>query len=797
MPEIQKYSTRERLLESDAELQGDPSLLGITMLTYVNYINSMRSTMFGNHAKQAINLLYPDTPEVFTNNENLVGKYSDGYLKAGHKMSVFRKVEKYKDILDHPRIYYLFVFDEEDKKFDVIERKVCENLTENFGFDYNNDYIDSLKEGDVINEGDVIYKSYSYDADMNYGYGKNVTTIYTLDPYTSEDAAVISESLNKQLVSVEVDEVSINLNNNDFLVNYYGDKNHYKPLPDIGETVSDILAISRRQFNNQLLFDFKDSSLQKRLEGDQTYYVGKDEEILDITIFDNNPEPITNPFYEQINKYIKEQNKFFQEVIDTIEEIKETGYEYTKNVDYLFKRASEMVDRKKRWKEKEKMFSNMEIKVLVHRKSKMTTASKFTGRYGNKSVVAKILPDDEMPYTKDGRRVDLMINLLAIINRTTSFVLYEMLINGSSYQVRQHLKTLNTLEEKEEELFRYINVFNEKQAKIMHKNYKKLKKKEKEQYIEDAINDGIYIHQLPMWETTPIFYRCQNLFKEFPYIMKNDLYVRKWGREYKVLTKYFVGDMYVIKLKQSDRRGFSARSTGALDSTSLPTKSTKSKNHLDRISTSCIRFGEFESFNFSIGIYPEDIALFHALYRTSIKGRKDLVSMMFADDDEKPKLISSTYTSRIAEIFQVILKSMGIELEFYDESDEVVSYNTTELKDHHIENKVYICTDYQFYLIKKIEKIKKEILQVFPVITRSNLIELIESELTRRHIIDTCMEDELGPDLTKRIEEEMDAYCAKVKEEEEAEKKREEEKESAASVEIDPLTGAATDDIKV
>ena len=45
-----------------------------------------------------------------------------------------------------------------------------------------------------------------------------------------------------------------------------------------------------------------------------------------------------------------------------------------------------------------------------------------------------------------------------------------------------------------------------------------------------------------------------------------------------------------MKLKQSDRRGFSARSTGALDTKSLPTRSFKSKSHLERISSSCIRF---------------------------------------------------------------------------------------------------------------------------------------------------------------------------------------------------------------
>jgi hypothetical protein len=113
--------------------------------------------------------------------------------------------------------------------------------------------------------------------------------------------------------------------------------------------------------------------------------------------------------------------------------------------------------------------------------------------------------------------------------------------------MRQQMKLKETLEEKENLLFDFIKVLNEDQAEKMYKNYKKLKKKEKEKYIEDAIEDGVYIHQTPMWEKIPIFYRCQNLLKAFPFIKADDLYIKKWGREHKVLTKYFVGEMYILK----------------------------------------------------------------------------------------------------------------------------------------------------------------------------------------------------------------------------------------------------------
>ena len=82
MAEVQKFSLIEELRKADENLQGSPSLLGMSMLTYPNYINSMRSTMFTSHLKQFVNLLKPEYPLVFTNNENIVGEYSGGYKKA-------------------------------------------------------------------------------------------------------------------------------------------------------------------------------------------------------------------------------------------------------------------------------------------------------------------------------------------------------------------------------------------------------------------------------------------------------------------------------------------------------------------------------------------------------------------------------------------------------------------------------------------------------------------------------------------------------------------------------------------
>ena len=84
-------------------------------------------------------------------------------------------------------------------------------------------------------------------------------------------------------------------------------------------------------------------------------------------------------------------------------------------------------------------------------------------RYGNKSVISKIEDDDKMPFTKDGRRVDLLLNLLAIVNRTTSFPMYELIATSIAYKVRNRLSEMDSYDDREKLLFDIIYMYNEKQ----------------------------------------------------------------------------------------------------------------------------------------------------------------------------------------------------------------------------------------------------------------------------------------------------------------------------------------------
>ncbi len=57
------------------------------------------------------------------------------------------------------------------------------------------------------------------------------------------------------------------------------------------------------------------------------------------------------------------------------------------------------------------------VKVYVARKRKLQVGDKMAGRHGNKGVVARILPEEDMPYLADGTPVDIVLNPLGVPSR--------------------------------------------------------------------------------------------------------------------------------------------------------------------------------------------------------------------------------------------------------------------------------------------------------------------------------------------------------------------------------------------
>ncbi len=57
------------------------------------------------------------------------------------------------------------------------------------------------------------------------------------------------------------------------------------------------------------------------------------------------------------------------------------------------------------------------VKVYIARKRKVSVGDKMAGRHGNKGVVSKVLPEEDMPYLEDGTPVDIVLNPLGVPSR--------------------------------------------------------------------------------------------------------------------------------------------------------------------------------------------------------------------------------------------------------------------------------------------------------------------------------------------------------------------------------------------
>ncbi len=60
---------------------------------------------------------------------------------------------------------------------------------------------------------------------------------------------------------------------------------------------------------------------------------------------------------------------------------------------------------------------NQVVRVYIAQKRKISVGDKMAGRHGNKGVVSRILPQEDMPYLPDGTPLDIVLNPLGVPSR--------------------------------------------------------------------------------------------------------------------------------------------------------------------------------------------------------------------------------------------------------------------------------------------------------------------------------------------------------------------------------------------
>ena len=276
-------------------------MLGRTLMQPFKPSNSgSRALMNSIHVEHSMVLNNSETPIVQTGYETEFGEKSTSYVKANHNYKIINKINKFSFNQDH---YFLILEDIDNNEYDYIERVQYKHNTESYGYIWNNSILDSYKVGDTIAKDTVVKTSIAYDEYGNKRNGVNLVTLYLACAQNLEDSVILSESAAEKLQTSLIKNTSIMINDNDILLNLYGDDMYYKTFPDVGEKVKNgMFCAIRRVENRDILFSLSRQRQKDLLLSDRPILI--DGYVYDIDVYSNSPDILKNSFYNvQLYKY--------------------------------------------------------------------------------------------------------------------------------------------------------------------------------------------------------------------------------------------------------------------------------------------------------------------------------------------------------------------------------------------------------------------------------------------------------------------------------------------------------------
>ncbi len=171
-------------------------------------------------------------------------------------------------------------------------------------------------------------------------------------------------------------------------------------------------------------------------------------------------------------------------LIEKIEEIEEMT---SRQIDVLRKITEERKEKLKKGDELPPGVIKL-VKVYIAMKRKLSIGDKMAGRHGNKGVIARIVPQEDMPYMPDGTPVEIVLNPLGVPSRMNVGQILETHLGWASKELGNSLKRLLSKEVKAEALRRWFReVFTET---AVWKTLAKLSDEELLEYAE-GFREGI------------------------------------------------------------------------------------------------------------------------------------------------------------------------------------------------------------------------------------------------------------------------------------------------------------------
>jgi len=196
------------------------------------------------------------------------------------------------------------------------------------------------------------------------------------------------------------------------------------------------------------------------------------------------------------------------------------------------------------------------VKVYVAMKRKLSVGDKMAGRHGNKGVVSRILPIEDMPYFEDGSTVDMVLNPLGVPSRMNVGQILEIHLGRAAKGLGNQIEAMMAANKTKELREKFIRVFNNKDITDQ------VKSMDEEEIIDMAghYRSGVFM-------ATPVFdgakeEEIKSLLAEAGVESTGQatLYDGHTGDAFK--EKVTVGTMYMLKLHHLVDDKIHARSIG-------------------------------------------------------------------------------------------------------------------------------------------------------------------------------------------------------------------------------------------
>ena len=345
--------------------------IATALIPFLEHDDANRALMGANMQRQAVPLIRAEAPYIGTGVEaraardgaDLVLAKDDGVVESITGASI---VIKYENLPKREHEHKLF-------KFLRSNQDTCINQ------------VVRVKEGQKVKKGDLIADGPSTD-EGELALGKNLlVALMPWEGYNFEDAIILSERLVKEdvLTSIHIHEYEVDARDTKL-----GAEEISRDIPNLSE---------------EILADLDDRGIIR---------VGAEVGPGDVLVGKVTPKGETEltPEERLLRAIFGEKSR---EVRDT--SLKVPHGEGGKVIDVkVLKRAAEGDDEPG---DELPPGVNQIVKIHVAQKRKISVGDKLAGRHGNKGVISKILPIEDMPYLEDGTAVDIILNPLGVPSR--------------------------------------------------------------------------------------------------------------------------------------------------------------------------------------------------------------------------------------------------------------------------------------------------------------------------------------------------------------------------------------------